>query len=61
MKKEIDYNDRIIVGVNKFQDQNDVEPELNTIDPEIEIRQVKKLKKFKKSRDQTKVNSELSK
>jgi methylmalonyl-CoA mutase N-terminal domain/subunit len=61
LKKEIDYNDRIIVGVNKFQDQNDVEPKLNTIDPEIEIRQVKKLKEFKKSRDQTKVNSELSK
>ena len=61
MKKEIDYNDRIIVGVNKFQDQNDVEPKLNTIDPEIELRQVKKLKEFKKSRDQTKVNSELSK
>jgi methylmalonyl-CoA mutase, N-terminal domain len=61
LKKEIDYNDRIIVGVNKFQDQNDVEPKLNTIDPEIEIRQVKKLKEFKKRRDQTKVNSEISK
>jgi methylmalonyl-CoA mutase N-terminal domain/subunit len=61
LKKEIDYNDRVIVGVNKFQDQNDMEPELNTIDPEIEIRQVKKLKEFKKSRDQVKVNSELSK
>src|SRR6058998_993392 len=54
LKKEIDHNDRIIVGVNKFQDQNDVEPNLNTIDPEIEIRQVKKLKEFKKNRDQTK-------
>ena len=61
LKKEIDHNDRIIVGVNKFQDQNDVEPNLNTIDPEIEIRQVKKLKEFKKNRDQTKVSSELSK
>jgi methylmalonyl-CoA mutase N-terminal domain/subunit len=61
LKKEIDYNDRIIVGVNKFQDQNDVEPKLNTIDAEIEIRQVKKLKEFKKNRDQVKVNSELSK
>lgn len=61
LKKEIDYNDRVIVGVNKFQDQHDTEPELNTIDPEIEIRQVKKLKEFKKSRDQVKVNSELSK
>jgi methylmalonyl-CoA mutase, N-terminal domain len=61
LKKEIDYNDRVIVGVNKFQDQNDVEPNLNTIDAEIEIRQVKKLKEFKKNRDQVKVNSELSK
>jgi methylmalonyl-CoA mutase N-terminal domain/subunit len=61
LKKEIDHNDRIIVGVNKFQDQNDVEPKLNTIDPEIENRQVKKLKEFKKNRDQTKVSSELSK
>ncbi|HYY86178.1 MAG TPA: methylmalonyl-CoA mutase family protein, partial [Nitrososphaeraceae archaeon] len=47
--------------VNKFQDQNDVEPKLNTIDAEIEIRQVNKLKEFKKNRDQVKVNSELSK
>jgi methylmalonyl-CoA mutase N-terminal domain/subunit len=61
LKKEIDYNDRIIVGVNKFQDQNDIEPQLNTIDPEIEIRQVKKLKEFKNNRDQSKVNSEVSK
>ena len=61
LKKEIDHNDRIIVGVNKFQDQNDVEPILNTIDPEIEIRQVKKLKEFKKNRDQTKVSFELNK
>jgi methylmalonyl-CoA mutase, N-terminal domain len=61
LKKEIDYNDRVIVGVNKFQDQNDVEPKLNTIDPEIETRQVNNLKDFKKSRDLTRVNSELSK
>jgi methylmalonyl-CoA mutase N-terminal domain/subunit len=61
LKKEIDYNDRIIVGVNKFQDQNDIEPQLNTIDPEIEIRQVKKLIECKNNRDQTKVSSEVSK
>ena len=61
LKKEIDYNDRVIVGVNKYQDQNDVEPKLNTIDPEIETRQVNNLKDFKKSRDLSRVNSELSK
>jgi len=51
----------VIVGVNKYQDQNDVEPKLNTIDPEIETRQVNNLKDFKKNRDLTRVNSELSK
>jgi len=61
LKKEIDNSDRVIVGVNKFQDQNEVEPLLNTLDPEIEIRQVNKLIEFKKNRDQTKVNSELNK
>jgi methylmalonyl-CoA mutase, N-terminal domain len=61
LKKEIDYMDRVIVGVNKYQDQNDVEPKLNTIDPEIETRQVNNLKDFKKNRDLTRVNSELSK
>ena len=60
LKKEVDYNDRVIVGVNKFQDQNDIEPKLNTIDPEIETRQVNNLKEFKKSRDLTRVNTELS-
>ena len=47
--------------MNKFQDQNDVEPKLNTIDPEIETRQVNNLKDFKKSRDLSRINSELSK
>jgi methylmalonyl-CoA mutase N-terminal domain/subunit len=60
LKKEIDSNDRVIVGVNKFQDQNDIEPKLNTIDPEIETRQVNNLKDFKKNRDLTRVNSEIS-
>src|ERR671937_213184 len=32
LKKEIDENKRIIVGVNKFHDHKDVEPKINTID-----------------------------
>jgi methylmalonyl-CoA mutase N-terminal domain/subunit len=38
-----------------------VEPKLNSIDPEIETRQVNNLRDFKKTRDLTRVNSELSK
>ncbi len=60
LKKEIDENKRIIVGVNKFQDRNDVEPKINTLDAEIERRQISRLKEFKNSRDKTKVDQALS-
>src|ERR1051325_1685105 len=60
LKKEIDENKRIIVGVNKFQDRNDVEPKINTIDAEIESRQITRLKEFKNSRDKTKVDQAIS-
>jgi methylmalonyl-CoA mutase N-terminal domain/subunit len=60
LKKEIDENKRIIVGVNKFQDRNDVEPKINTIDVEIERKQISRLKEFKNSRDKTKVDQALS-
>jgi methylmalonyl-CoA mutase N-terminal domain/subunit len=60
LKKEIDENKRIIVGVNKYQDAHDVEPKLNRIDLEIEKRQVAKLKELKSSRDKLKVDGALS-
>ena len=60
LKKEIDENKRIIVGVNKYQDAHDVEPKLNRIDLEIEKRQVAKLKELKNSRDRSKVDHALA-
>ncbi|NOJ27720.1 MAG: methylmalonyl-CoA mutase [Nitrososphaera sp.] len=60
LKKEIDENKRVIVGVNKYQDAHDVEPALNKIDIEIEKKQLARLKEFKASRDMTKVNATLS-
>jgi methylmalonyl-CoA mutase N-terminal domain/subunit len=60
LKKEIDENKRVIVGVNKYQDAHDVEPKLNRIDLEIEKRQVAKLKEMKSSRDSVKVEHSLS-
>jgi methylmalonyl-CoA mutase N-terminal domain/subunit len=53
MKKEIDTEKRIIVGVNKFHDSSNVEPKLNAIDMEIESRQKNKLKYFRDSRDKS--------
>jgi methylmalonyl-CoA mutase N-terminal domain/subunit len=60
LKKEIDKNKRVIVGVNKYQDAHDIEPKLNRIDPAIEQRQVAKLKELKSTRDKTKVDQALS-
>lgn len=60
LKKEIDENKRVIVGVNKYQDAHDIEPKLNRIDSAIERRQVAKLKELKSTRDKTKVDRALS-
>jgi methylmalonyl-CoA mutase N-terminal domain/subunit len=60
LKKEIDENKRVIVGVNKYQDAHDVEPKLNRIDQEIEKRQIARLKEMRSTRDRAKVDHALS-
>ncbi|HEY6882722.1 MAG TPA: methylmalonyl-CoA mutase family protein, partial [Nitrososphaeraceae archaeon] len=60
LKKEIDENKRIIVGVNKFEDPNDTGPVLNAMDMKIEERQISRLKDFKSSRDKIKVEQALN-
>ena len=60
LKKEIDDNRRIIVGVNKYQDEHDVEPKINRIDPLLEQKQLANVKEFKSNRDKSKVDQALS-
>ena len=60
LKKEIDDGKRIIVGVNKFQDAHDIEPQLNSMDMKIETRQIAVLKEFKMNRDKIKVDASIS-
>ncbi|MBA3750361.1 MAG: methylmalonyl-CoA mutase [Nitrosopumilus sp.] len=60
LKKEIDENKRVIVGVNKFKDPHDIEPKLNVIDYNLEIKQRNKLIEFKNSRDNIKVQHSIS-
>ena len=60
LKKEIDSNERTIVGVNKFTDKRDIEPKLAIVDPQLEIKQINRLKEFKKSRDNVKVQNQIS-
>ncbi|MDP8887405.1 MAG: methylmalonyl-CoA mutase family protein, partial [Thermoproteota archaeon] len=60
LKKEIDENKRIIVGVNKYHDEHDVEPQINRIDPLSEQKQLANVKEFKTNRDKLKVDQALS-
>ena len=50
-QREIDTDERFIVGVNAYQDQKNVEIPLLNMDPEGFQRQVKRLAQLRKSRD----------
>ncbi|MEM2856498.1 MAG: methylmalonyl-CoA mutase family protein [Candidatus Nitrosocaldaceae archaeon] len=60
LKKEVDENKRIIVGVNKFIEEEEREPEIYVIDPASEKKQIERLRELKNSRDKSKVESTLS-
>jgi methylmalonyl-CoA mutase N-terminal domain/subunit len=61
LKKEIDNNSRVIVGVNKFSEIEPTKQELLRIDDTVEIQQRKALKKLRSTRDNNKVEHALSK
>jgi len=61
LKQEIDRGERIIVGVNKFEDAVEEKQELLRIDNTIEIQQTENLKKLRSTRDNKKVENILSK
>ncbi|MEX1378093.1 MAG: methylmalonyl-CoA mutase family protein [Eubacteriales bacterium] len=59
-QKEIESDERIVVGVNKFQIEEKPAEGLLRIDPEVERVQVDRLKAFKASRDNEKVQEKLN-
>jgi methylmalonyl-CoA mutase N-terminal domain/subunit len=59
-EKEVESGKRIIVGLNKFQIEEDEEPELLKIDMKVQEEQIKFLKKVRKERDQHKVDKALN-
>jgi len=61
LKKEIDSNQRIIVGVNKFVDESKQSKNLLKIDDSIGLKQAKEIKKLRSTRDNKKVENCLSK
>jgi methylmalonyl-CoA mutase N-terminal domain/subunit len=61
LKKEIDNNERTIVGVNKFSETEPTKQELLRIDDTVEIQQHQALKNLRSTRDNKKVERALSK
>jgi methylmalonyl-CoA mutase N-terminal domain/subunit len=59
LKKEADNGERIIVGVNKYE-EDEVQPDLLRVDGRIEIQQNKAIKKLRNSRNSKKLESALS-
>ena len=59
LKKEADDGERILVGVNKYEEE-ETQPDLLRIDDRIEIQQKKALKKLRSSRDKKKWEDALS-
>ena len=57
---EIERGERIIVGMNKFQVQEDKKPPLLRVNPEVEKNQIDKLNEIKNNRNNDKVKHLLS-
>jgi len=60
-QREVDENKRTIVGVNKYKIDEDLSIPILKMDEKGEERQINRLKKLRKERDQSKVDKNLSK
>jgi methylmalonyl-CoA mutase, N-terminal domain len=60
-QKQVENNEKFVVGVNKYVDANDKPPSPLKIRPEIEADQKRRLKAFKKNRNEKKVTQALEK
>lgn len=61
LKKEADANERILVGMNKYVDLDEIQPSLLRVDDSVEIDQRAALKAIRARRDAAKAESALSK
>ncbi|MFB0561868.1 MAG: methylmalonyl-CoA mutase [Candidatus Lokiarchaeia archaeon] len=60
-QREVESNEKVIVGVNKFQTEEEPELTLHKIDPQIEKEAISNLEKIKAERDNRLVESLLEK
>jgi methylmalonyl-CoA mutase N-terminal domain/subunit len=60
-QREIEKEDRIVVGVNRFQVEEEKPTNLLRVDPTIRISQIEKLHRLKSERDNNRVQKSLEK
>jgi len=58
-QQEVESGERLIVGVNAFQDEKEIEVPIQLIDPEIERIQAKRLARVRRERDPERVQAAL--
>jgi methylmalonyl-CoA mutase N-terminal domain/subunit len=58
-QRRIDSGEKVIVGVNRFAGEDDLEPEIFKVDDRIRDAQVKRLKRLRSERDGNRVNASL--
>jgi methylmalonyl-CoA mutase N-terminal domain/subunit len=59
--KSIDDVSRVLVGVNKFEVENDVRPVPTKVDPGLERNQIARIAKLRATRNQSEVTAALGK
>jgi methylmalonyl-CoA mutase, N-terminal domain len=59
-QSEIESAERVIVGVNRFTDDDDISPPRLQIDPAIEMRQTQRLAELRRTRDNEKLSAALA-
>ena len=60
-QREIEKGERVVVGVNKFQVEEESPKDLLRVDPAVRLSQIEKLKRLKSERDNARVKDILSK
>ncbi len=59
-QREIEKQDRVVVGVNRFQIDEERPANLLRVDPEVRVAQIEKLRRVKSERDDRKVRQALT-
>lgn len=59
-QQQFDKGNRIIVGVNRYETNDATQPEITSIDPQVEVEQLERLAQIKKSRDPASVERSLN-